>query len=161
MFCPTCGNELSQQLKYCNRCGAHLATTDEIAVVQAAEKRFDNYLDGIFWITVLGLGLILGGMALMKKLQVSEGLMIAYMILSSAAFLVNFALSLREVQRMRKSRELSGANQLEQRSTSEVGPLTSRDGLAALPSVTENTTRSLETVARGKVPVKKVRDDFE
>ena len=46
------------------------------------------------------LGLILGGIALMQKLQVGSGLMIAYMVLSSAAFLVNFWLNLREVVRI-------------------------------------------------------------
>ena len=24
MYCPTCGNEISVELKYCNRCGANL-----------------------------------------------------------------------------------------------------------------------------------------
>lgn len=69
--------EHSQHLKYCT-----------------------EYLDGLFWITVFGLGLILGGIALMQKLQVGSGLMVAYLVMSSAAFLVNFWLSLREVFRI-------------------------------------------------------------
>src|SRR5688572_12648639 len=104
MFCPTCGNEMSQQLKYCNHCGANLATTDA-AAVKAVEKRLDDYLDGLFWLTVLGLGFIVGGMLLMKRFQLSDILILAFMVLSSAAFLVNFGINLREVQRLRRSRE--------------------------------------------------------
>ena len=29
MYCPTCGNEISVDLKYCNRCGANLAMVSE------------------------------------------------------------------------------------------------------------------------------------
>ena len=29
MYCPSCGNEISVELKYCNRCGANLATVPE------------------------------------------------------------------------------------------------------------------------------------
>ena len=29
MYCPTCGNEISVELKYCNRCGANLAVIPE------------------------------------------------------------------------------------------------------------------------------------
>lgn len=29
MYCPSCGNEISIELKYCNRCGAYLATSPE------------------------------------------------------------------------------------------------------------------------------------
>ncbi len=139
MFCPTCGNALSQQLKYCNRCGANLATTDAVRTV---EKRLDEYLDGLFWITVFGLAFIIGGMLLLKKFQFSETLIVGYMVLSSAAFLVNFAINLREVQRIKRARE--GPDQIEGRTTSELSLPPARESLTALPSVTENTTRSLQ-----------------
>ena len=29
MYCPSCGNEISVELKYCNRCGANLAIVPE------------------------------------------------------------------------------------------------------------------------------------
>ena len=150
MFCPTCGNALSQQLKYCNRCGANLATTD---VVRAVEKRLDEYLDGLFWITVFGLAFIIGGMLLMKKLQFSEALIAAYLLLSSAAFLINFVINLREVQRLKRSRESS--NQIEGRITSELSLPPVHESLSALPSVTENTTRSLEEIQTPFSEVKK------
>jgi len=77
-------------MKYCNRCGAHLVTTKGDDTVKLFEKRMDSEMEGLFWITVLGLALILGGMALLKKVQLSESLIIAYMILSSVAFIAYF-----------------------------------------------------------------------
>jgi hypothetical protein len=32
-----------------------------------AEKRFDEYLEGLFWTTVFGLGVILGGAIVLTK----------------------------------------------------------------------------------------------
>jgi hypothetical protein len=148
MFCSSCGVALAQHLKYCNRCGAQLATSNE-AVVKKAEKRLDEYLDGLFWLTVLGLALIFGGIALMQKLNVGSGFMIAYLVLSSAAFLVNFWLNLREVFRItRSSKEPKGTVRLEQLSTSELSPMNAQAVLDGLPSITENTTRELESLPK-------------
>jgi len=138
-------------MKYCNRCGAHLTTSEEAVLVNAAEKRLDNYLDGLFWITLLGLGFILGGMALLKKIQVSDGLMIAFVVLSFAAFLVNFGLSFREVQRLKRAREPIHTPELEPLNTKELGPANAQANLAALPSVTENTTRDLHSRSKEKI----------
>lgn len=148
MFCSSCGVALAQHLKYCNRCGAHLATSDE-AVVKKAEKRLDEYLDGLFWLTVLGLALVFGGIALMQKLGVGSGFMIAYFVLSSAAFLVNFWLNLAEVFRIkRSSKEPKGPVRLPPLTTSELGPMNEQAVLDGLPSITENTTRELESLPK-------------
>lgn len=151
MFCSSCGVALSQHLKYCNRCGAQLATTQE-TVVKKAEKRLDEYLDGLFWLTVLGLALIFGGIALMQKLQVGSIFMITYLVLSSTAFLVNFWLNLREVLRLtRSSKEPKDTIRLEQLSASELGPMNVDNFLHAAPSITENTTRELESTPKDKI----------
>ncbi|HET8675646.1 MAG TPA: hypothetical protein VFO63_07675 [Blastocatellia bacterium] len=116
--------------------------------LDSSEKRLDEYLDGLFWITVFGLGLILGGMALMKKvLQLSDGLIIAYVVLSSTAFIINFALSLWQVFRMtRDAKELKGNNQ--KLDTNDLGPAKEPLSLDAPPSVTEKTTRGLERASK-------------
>ncbi len=142
MYCPSCGMALSQMTKYCNRCGAKLSSKKS----DPSEKRLDEYLDGLFWITVFGLGLILGGIALMKKvLQLSDGLIIAYLVLSSTAFIINFALSLWQVFRMTKdSKKLEGNDQ--KLDTNNLGPAKEPLALDSPPSVTENTTRRPGTV---------------
>lgn len=144
MYCPSCGKALSQKLKYCNHCGAKLN-----AAIESSEKRLDEYLDGLFWITVFGLGLILGGMALMKSLNLGQWLVIAYLIISSLAFIINFGLSLVEVARlMRIRKEERGAGQTGQLDTSELIEEKQHISLEAAPSVTENTTRRLEPVSK-------------
>ena len=148
MFCPTCGIALTHQMKYCNRCGAHLTTSEDAAVSKATEKRLDEYMDGLFWLTVFGLGLILGGTVLIKKIQIGDGLMIAYLIVSSAAFLINFLLNLREIQRLKELRDLKQPRELEPLNTHELSPPTAQSAFAALPSVTENTTRELQSISR-------------
>ena len=149
MFCSSCGTPLSKKMKYCNRCGAQLINTTEGADIQPSEKRFDEYLDGLFWLTVFGLGLIVGGTAFMKKtLHLSDGLIVAYMILSSSAFLINFALNLWGLFRISKnSRDLKGRVQIEQVDTNELLPVKPQIALEPAPSIIEDTTRGLESKA--------------
>ncbi len=149
MFCPTCGIALSKHLKYCNHCGANLATSSGSSLA-ALEKRLDDYLDGLFWLTVLGLGFIIGGMILLKRFQFSDVLVVAYMVLSSLAFLANFGINLREVQRLKRSREK--LTTIGETAHGELG-LPPAD-LTSLTSVTENTTRNLQAVPRKKVSLK-------
>ncbi len=146
MYCPSCGTAVSQQLKYCNRCGARLTTTDEVAPVEATEKRlYDESVD-LFWVTVIGLGLILGGMVVMKALHLSNALIVAYMILSSTAFTINIALSLWQIRRLARLLEEVRTNQINQKSK-EPERIEGRPILEPLPSVTEQTTRTLEPVS--------------
>jgi hypothetical protein len=152
MFCSSCGVALSQHLKYCNHCGAQLAAATE-AVVRKAEKRLDEYLEGLFWLTVFGLGLILGGIALMQKLQVGSALMITYMVLSSAAFLVNFWLNLREVVRISGRSKEPGVPLGEPPNVRELNPMNTQSVLSASPSVTENTTRELEPIPKTRARI--------
>ena len=148
MFCPSCGVALAQQVKYCNRCGTHI-TTGEVDVIQIIEKRMDSEMEGLFWITVFGLAFILGGMALMKKLYLSEGLIIAYMILSAASFMAYFALGVWQVRRLAGSlKQTPDAEVLIQADTNELGPAKARISLGAALSVTEHTTRTLEPIPK-------------
>jgi hypothetical protein len=145
MYCPSCGTALSQQMKYCTRCGNQLATTKDASLVESLEKRLRVELVEIFWATVIGLGLIVGGLVVMKIFDLSEWLIIAYMILSSSAFSINIALSLWQIRRLaRSSREAKGIGQVGQLDTNELGPMEARTALDSVPSVTENTTSKLE-----------------
>ena len=149
MYCQACGIALSQQMKYCNRCGFQLIGTNESGEIKPSEKRLDEYLDGLFWITVFGLGLILGGMVLMKKVQLNDGLIVAYLILSTTAFLINFVLSVWGALRIaRSSKEAKRIVQAGQVNTNELNPAEARATLQPAPSVTEHTTRSFEPIHR-------------
>jgi hypothetical protein len=50
MYCPSCGSALSRQMKYCTRCGAQTNMKE----VGQAEKRFDEYLERLFWVADVG-----------------------------------------------------------------------------------------------------------
>lgn len=147
MYCQSCGTALATQMKYCNRCGAHLVTTKEDDSVKLFEKRMDSEMEGLFWITVLGLALVLGGMALLKKVQISESLIIAYMILSSVACIAYFGLGVWQVRRLnRSSKEAKGSRHFEEQDTNELDSAKAWPPLEAGSSVTEQTTRGLERV---------------
>ena len=103
MFCSNCGVALAQQMKYCNRCGAQLVGMKDATETKLYEKRMDSEMEGLFWITVLGVALILGGMLLLTKAQLSQWMVVAYMVLSSAAFITYFGLGLWQVRRLARS----------------------------------------------------------
>ncbi len=89
---------------------------------------------------------------MMKKVQLSKSLIVAYMILSSAAFIAYFGLGVWQVRRLnRSSKEASGSVQLEEQDTNELGPAKGWPKLEAGLSVTEQTTRGLERVPRDRV----------
>ena len=145
MFCPSCGVALPQPTKFCVRCGSQLSVTKKDPVFKSVENRLRDEMVDLFWLTVLGLGMILGGMTLIKGLGLSDWILIAYMILSTTAFTINFGLSLWQIRRLdRFSKEARGAAQIEPFGANELNPIKARTALEVAPSVTENTTRELE-----------------
>jgi hypothetical protein len=152
MYCQACGMALTQQMRYCNRCGAQIVPASEDAIVKTAtEKRLDSYLDGLFWITVFGLAFIFGGMVILNRLNFGQSIIIAYVALSSIAFLINFGLSLWGVIRLNRQ---SQKPQLlsSPATTSELPPADVASAIGPVPSVTENTTRSFESVYAKRKP---------
>jgi hypothetical protein len=148
MFCPSCGIALTQQLKYCNRCGASLVATRETELVELFEKRMESEMEGLFWIIIFGLGLLLGGLVVLKKaLDLGENLLFAYMLLCSTALVMYFGLGVWQIRRLaQSSKEASGTAQLGQVETKELNPAQTLPTLEPASSVTEHTTRTLEPV---------------
>lgn len=150
MYCQSCGTALATQMKYCNRCGAQLVTTKDNDTVKLFEKRMDSEMEGLFWIIVIGLALILGGMALLKKMQFSESLILVYMILGFAAVIAYFGLGVWQLRRLKGSQETSTSLLLEEGNTSELEPAKEWPTLESGCSITDQTTRGLERVPRVK-----------
>ena len=104
-------------------------------------------MEGLFWIVVIGIGLVLGGIALMKSVHLSDWLITAFMILSSTAFMTYFGLGVWQVRRLARSlKEAQGASQMGHLDTSKLSPAKQLLSSEPVPSVTENTTRTLEPV---------------
>ena len=148
MYCQSCGTAVPQHMRYCNRCGMQLVASEESAAKTAREKRLDEYLDGLFWITVFGLAFVFGGTVILKKLALNNWLILGYMALSSVAFLINFGLSLWGVARIHRE----GKTDRFLTPSPNTSELANPPEAAALPpatpvsSVTENTTRSFDPV---------------
>lgn len=142
MYCHACGIALTHSTKFCNRCGVQLLSQDPTGEVKRTEKRLDEYLDGLFWITFFGVGFIFGGMVVMKKVGLSDFFIFAYLLISSTAFLINFIINLKAARGIgRKSQDLPGPDG---KQTGQLAPAT----VDVLPpaSVTDHTTRSFEPV---------------
>ena len=148
MYCQACGVAITHAVRYCNRCGTALVAPHDAAEIKKSEKRLDDYLDGLFWITVFGVALTVGGMVGLKKLLFSDGFIIAFLVLSSSAFLINLALSLWVIYGIvKRSKEIKVLVESTISDTSELEPRRADPGaLPPVPSVTENTTRSFEPI---------------
>ena len=145
MFCQFCGVALPKRTKYCKHCGAQLTAAKGASGTKSLEQQEDEIYGGLVSLAFWGLGLILGGMLLMKKVQLSTGLIVAYMILSSLVFLILFGLSLSRMYNLAtSSQETNGAGQIEQLNTNELDQADEQTAIDAMSSVTENTTRRLE-----------------
>lgn len=95
MYCQKCGSALVHKTKFCNRCGTQLVPSSDTTLDKTpAEKRLDEYLDGLFWISVFGLAFIIGGTVLLAKFGLRDLIVFGYLILSTVIFLINFGFSL-------------------------------------------------------------------
>lgn len=147
MYCQTCGSALAHQTKYCNRCGTQLAPAGEKSLDKTpAEKRLDEYLDGLFWISVFGLGFIIGGAVLLKKTNFSDLVLIGYIVLSTIIFLINFGFSLWGALSLMRSSKEGKLTMQPGHETRELNPPTVASVMMPATSVTENTTRSFEPI---------------
>ena len=145
MYCQSCGVAIAQSMKYCNRCGALQVTSTEATLSERQEKRLNDYLDGLFWITVFGVALTVGGMIALKKLQFSDAFIVAFLILSASAFLLNLVLNMRVVfSILKSSKAVKSLEETPTLNTNELEEMKTANVLQPVPSVTENTTRSFE-----------------
>ncbi len=143
MYCSACGTAITQPTKYCRQCGAPLAVHDA-----AADKRFDDYLTDIFWVSLMGLGAIVGGAVLLGALlQLGRGIVIGYLLLSTVVFLIQFGLHLWEILRLRGvagSVVFTPVAALDPNDTNKLKAARESKTLEPGGSVVEETTRTLE-----------------
>ena len=150
MDCPTCGAQLSQALSYCNRCGANLSLVKDQGGTKAPGKAIDDVMGSMIVTAIPILGIILGALVLMKKGHIAEELGIAFVILSALTLLVLEVIFVGQLRRLNKGvQEAGGTAQPKDFKTEELGAGSVRS-LAApvepMPSVTEQTTRTLEPI---------------
>ena len=137
MYCSNCGTPLAQGLSYCNRCGADLRERKESSNTAAISAM----LTAITLIGVAGLGVMLFGTLVLRRLD--PALIGVFMLFT---FLI---VSLTEFMLFRNLSRLTSAH--ESKKYFPAPPVNNEMRLPAagnlgepVPSVTENTTRTLE-----------------
>ena len=145
MYCANCGTQLVQGLSYCNRCGVNLKersqTSSNTAMISA-------FLTAITVLGTVGLAVMLfGAIVLRRKANLDEQIVAVFMMFT---FLL---VGVTEFMLVRILSKLVGAK--ESKTASLPSPMTNELRLPQhstigepVPSVTENTTRTLEYARR-------------
>jgi hypothetical protein len=145
MYCPSCGSEITVELKYCSRCGANLSlspanyTAPMVAPVKLTVPSI------VLGLTITGgLGIIFGGVTELARLQLHPAA-ITWMVLFSMATLFGCtALLLRFWSKMvtinREARQPLSTPRMPSQLSGPPQQLPPR--FEPVPSVTEHTTRT-------------------
>lgn len=150
MYCQYCGNEITAELKFCNRCGAQLAITSENLPVQLAAPVRLTVPTIVLGLTIVGgLGIIFGGASELAQQHIHPAA-ITWIILFSMAMLFGCtALLLRFWSKLfLAQRQASPAPQTFRPPAPAFVPSQLPPRFEPVPSVTEHTTRTFTPVYR-------------
>jgi predicted nucleic acid-binding Zn ribbon protein len=149
MYCSTCGTPVAAELSFCKRCGTSL---NKDRGASQENSMAGSLITGVVLVAVLGLGIMCGGaIALKKGAELNEPTVVFFMMLSFA--IVGFVelFLVRQLSRLLgghdQKRMAEPAQPLFQPAmvpASEVRAAHLRTLPEPIPSVTENTTRTLE-----------------
>jgi hypothetical protein len=150
MYCSSCGTRVASGLSYCSRCGGEVGAEDR--TVPLAPPPIPEFLIwAIVGVSVGGLSLIIGLMAVMKWAGFDLGLIAMFTILSFLLLLGAESVFIWLLLRLRRpaikpialthSREITTKELVDKQVRSLPEPV---------PSVTEQTTRTLEPVYRDR-----------
>jgi len=141
MYCSTCGKAVTPGLSYCNHCGAKLSGAKGDSITKSSEVRPESLVAAIAALFIFGLAAIIVLMMATKFVFGPEnlGLVIAFTLLS---FLIMLAVEGVFVWM------LLGRKKGAKEAAKELGEAKARMLPEPALSVTEHTTRTLETVDR-------------
>lgn len=143
MYCANCATQLVPGLSYCNRCGFDLRER-----IESNTASITAFLTAMTLIGIVGLGVMLGGAlvlrrgALLSQELIGVFMLFTFLITSLTEFMMFRNLSKLTTPKESKIRALPPplANDLRLPHASNLGE--------PVPSVTENTTRTLEYARR-------------
>jgi hypothetical protein len=145
MFCSNCGTPRTQGLSYCNRCGADLRERKESSNTGA----IGAILTAITLLGIIGLGIMLGGaLVLRKDAGLNQELIGVFMLFT---FLI---VSVTEFMLVRNLSKLTSSSTEHQKYFPPSPPINemrlppARNLGEPVPSVTENTTHTLDYARR-------------
>ncbi len=142
MYCAACGTPLAPGLSYCNRCGMNLKERSDTKPVPV-----DSYLKAITIVAIVGLSLMLGGaIALKNGGDFHEELIGIFMFMTFVIVgIVELSLC-RQLSRLHRAAEKkeTAPQLLQPGMPNEIRGQQPRSLGEPVPSVTENTTRTLQ-----------------
>jgi hypothetical protein len=148
MYCSTCGGAVAAGLSYCNHCGARLSAAKGDDVTRVAKVPSESLVWAIVGVFVVGLGCMIGLMAVMKEeFNANIGLVIFFALLVFLLMLVveGVFISLL-VGRRGDVKRVKNPEQMKEQTTNELNVAPARVLSEPVPSVTEHTTRAFEPV---------------
>ena len=153
MYCSSCGAAVPNDLSYCNHCGARLNAAHVKDAIKPAELFPDSLVWAIVSVFVVGIGSVIGLIAVMKNYGLNDGLVLAFaslilvMMLAIEGVFIGMLLS-----RKSGARKVSDAEALDRRrkqqTTKELEAAQPRALPEPVASVTEHTTRAFEPIHR-------------
>ena len=153
MYCPSCGNEITVELKYCNRCGANLTLPMTAPPVAMAPVKI-TLPSIVLGLTILGgLGVVAGASTEFAKLGVHPFAIVWIVLFSSAALFGCTALMIRFFTKMLSMQQGVSAGQSSRHATitindRQVAQHLPPSRMEPVPSVTEHTTRTFSPIYR-------------
>ncbi|HEX6717233.1 MAG TPA: zinc ribbon domain-containing protein [Pyrinomonadaceae bacterium] len=153
MYCPSCGNEITAELKYCNRCGANLMVPTVTAPTVIAPVRLAIPSIVLGLTIVGGLGVTFGAATAFAERNLPPVAIVWIVLFSCMTILGCVGLFIRLLTKMMSmQRELPSPPPQQQRPSftnrqNEQQQLPPRR-VEPVPSVTENTTRTFTPIYR-------------
>ena len=143
MYCANCGMQLVQGLSYCNRCGFSLRERTESHNAPIAQ--ITAFLTAMVVLGVIGLGIMLGGaLALRTEAGLSQQLIAIFMLFTFLLVSTTEFMLFRNLSKLMSAKERQEHRSLAPPMHQDLRlPQASHLG-EPVPSVTENTTRTLE-----------------
>ena len=87
MYCSSCGKAVSGGLRYCTRCGTELSAMDR-GTSKPSESAQETFVWALALVTILGVGAVIGLMAVMKEVvHFGNELILGITLLTFLAFL--------------------------------------------------------------------------
>ena len=141
MYCAACGTPLTPGLSYCNRCGVSLRERTE-----SKSNAIPAFLTAITLIAIVGLGIMLGGALTLKRdADMAQEIVGFFMLFTFIIVVVTEVLLVRQLSRLTGNAEHTVPTPSPSVvASAEARALPARAPGEPIPSVTENTTRTLE-----------------
>lgn len=146
MYCPSCGSEITVELKYCNRCGANLTLSVPIQTPPAPiSLTVPSLVLGLT--TIIGLGIVFGGATSMAERGMNPAAIVWIVLFSVAALFGCVGLMIRFwTNLMTLQRGIAPMPQVRSTFAERSAPPPLPPRMEPVSSVTENTTRTFAPI---------------